>query len=113
MDPTTSPSTPLGPMTRAHARALETEVTSLLSHFHFDAHETWLLPHTDTLCMLRYHGEAKEQGEEEEEDGSENGDEEEGLFKVSRLRTTDEPRTSNDLQAPDVRPPLDDRHYHT
>jgi len=58
---------PGGPMTRARARALETEVTSLLSQFHFNAHETWLLPQTQTLCILRYQGvgheEAKEQGE--------------------------------------------------
>lgn len=98
-------------MTRARARALETEVTSLLSHFHFDTHETRLLPHTDTLCILRYHGEAK--GQEEEEDGWEDGDEEEEENKVSRLRTTDEHRTPNDFQAPDVRAPLDDRHCHT
>ena len=56
---------PSGPMMRARARALETEVTSLLSHFHFDTHETWLLPQTETLCILRYqgviHGDAKEQ----------------------------------------------------
>ena len=58
-------------MTQAHARALETEVTSLLSKFHFDAHEAWLLPHMDTLCVLRYQGEAKERGEEGEEDGRE------------------------------------------
>ena len=113
MDPSKSPSTPLGPMTQACARALETEVTSLLSHFHFDAHETWLLPHTDTLCMLRYHGEAKEQGEEEEEDGREDEDEEEESLQVPRLRTTDGHRTSNDLQAPDIRPPPDDRCSHT
>ena len=100
-------------MTRACARALETEVTSLLSDFHFDAHETWLLPHMDTLCILRYHGEAKERGEEEEEDGREDGDEVEELLKVSRLQTTDEPRTSDDLQAPNVRPSPDDRHFHT
>ena len=62
-------------MTRARARALETKVTSLLSDFHFDAHETWLLPHTDTMCTLRYLGEAKERGEEEEEDGREDGEE--------------------------------------
>ena len=62
---------PSGPMARARARALEIEVTSLISHFHFDAHETWLLPHTDTMCIARYRGEAKEQGEEEEEDGRE------------------------------------------
>ena len=60
MDPTTSTMTPLGPMTRARARALETEVTSLLSQFHFDAHEAWLLPHMDTLCILRYHGEEED-----------------------------------------------------
>ncbi|XBI63679.1 hypothetical protein VPH35_044043 [Triticum aestivum] len=108
---------PGGPMTRARARALETEVTSLLSDFHFDAHETLLLPHMDTLYILRYHGEAKERGEEEEEeeeeDGREDRDEEEELLKVSRLRTSDEPRTSDDLQTPDVRPPPDDRHFHT
>ena len=94
-------------MTRARARALETEVTYLLSQFHFDAHETWLLPQMETLCILSYqgvsHGEAKDQGESEEEDGREDGDEEEEKNKVSRLRTTDEPRTSDDLQAPDDR----------
>ena len=54
MDPTTSPTTPLGPMTRAHARALETEVTSLLSQLPFDSHETWLLPQEETICVTRY-----------------------------------------------------------
>ena len=43
MDASTSPTTPLGPMTRACTRALETEVTSLLSQLPFDSHETWLL----------------------------------------------------------------------
>ncbi|XBJ23609.1 hypothetical protein VPH35_001709 [Triticum aestivum] len=113
MDLPSSHQVPTGPMTRSRARAFETEVTSLLSQFHFDAHEAWLLPHMDTLCILRYHGESKEQGEEEEEDGREYRDEEEELLKVSKLRTTDEPLTSDDLQAPDVRPPLDDRHFHT
>ena len=75
MDSTSTIQAPSGPMTRARARAIQSEVTSLLSRFHFDAHETWLLPHTDTLCILRYHGEAKEQGQEEEEDGRENGEE--------------------------------------
>ena len=62
-------------MTRARARALETEVTSLLSQVHFDAHKAWLLPQTETLCILRCQGvsheEAKEQGESEGEDGRE------------------------------------------
>ena len=78
MDLPSSHQVPTGPMTRSRARALETEVTSLLSQFHSDAHEAWLLPHMDTLCILRYNGEAKEQGQEEEEDGQEDG-EEEGL----------------------------------
>ena len=53
MDASTPPTTPLGPMTRTRARALETEVTSLLSQFHFDAHEPWLLPHMDTRTPPR------------------------------------------------------------
>src|SRR3954465_14834332 len=73
MDLSSSHQVPSGPMTRSRARALETEVTSLLSQFHFDEHETWLLPQTETLCILRYqgvnHGDAVEQGEPEEEDG--------------------------------------------
>ena len=77
MDLPSSHQVPSGPMTRARARALEIEVTSLLSQFHFDAHETWLLPQMDTLCILRYNGESKEQGQEEEEDGREDGEEEE------------------------------------
>ena len=78
MDLPSSHQVPSGPMTRSRARALETEVTSLLSQFHFDDHETWLLPQTETLCILRYqgvsHGDAKEQGESEEEDGREDGE---------------------------------------
>ena len=54
MDIPSTHQVPKGPMTRARARALETKVTSLLSQFHFDAHETWLLPQTETLCILRY-----------------------------------------------------------
>ncbi|XBJ01058.1 hypothetical protein VPH35_020797 [Triticum aestivum] len=99
-------------MTRAHARSLETEVTSLLSRFHFDAHETWLLPHTDTLCILRYHGEAKDKGEEEEEDGCEDGEEEVMKKKLQALDDRQD-RTSEDLQAPYVRPRPGVRHFHT
>ena len=78
-DASTSPTPPFGPMTRACARALETEVTTLLSQLSFESHETWILPQMETLCILRYqgvsHGEAKEQGQEKEEDGREDGDE--------------------------------------
>ncbi|KAF7095954.1 hypothetical protein CFC21_097994 [Triticum aestivum] len=99
-------------MKRACARALETEVTSLLSRFHFDAHETWLLPHTDTLCKLRYHGEANKQGEEEEEDGREEGEEEVMKKKLQAPNYRPGPDV-DDLQAPDVRPSPDDRRHHT
>src|SRR3954470_21082831 len=78
MDLPSSHQVPSGPMTRSRARALKTEVTSLLSKFHFDEHETWLLPQTETLCILRYqgvsHGDVKEQGESEDEDGREDGE---------------------------------------
>ena len=53
MDSTSTHPTPQGPMTRARARALETEVTSLLNDISYDALETWLLPKSDTLCMIR------------------------------------------------------------
>ena len=79
MDSTSTHPTPQGPMTRARARALETEVTSLLSQFPFDSHETWLLPQSETLCILRYQGasheEARKQGEPEAEDMHEDGEE--------------------------------------
>ena len=79
MDLPSSPQVPSGPMTHARARALKTEVTSLLSQFPFETHNTWLLPQTETLCILRYQGtsheEAKEQGRMME--GEEREDEEE------------------------------------
>ena len=60
----TSP--PRGPLTRAQARAIGTKVNSLLSELHFDTCETWVLPHADMLCIIRYQGgvqgEAMEQG---------------------------------------------------
>ena len=55
MDLPTSPTTPLGPMTRARARAIENEVNSLLVELPFDPLETWILPQTEMLCVLRYH----------------------------------------------------------
>src|SRR6187399_2530274 len=74
MDLPSSHQVPSGPMTRARARALETEVTSLLSLRHFDSHETWLLPSPENLCILRHlrsnHGEVKEQEGSKEEKNS-------------------------------------------
>ena len=47
MDLPSSHKAPRGPMTRARARALETEVTSLLSDISFDPLGTWLLPKSE------------------------------------------------------------------
>ena len=54
---------PRGPMTRARARALETEVNSFLFELHSNSRESWVLPQTKILCIFRYeendHGEIK------------------------------------------------------
>ena len=54
-------------MTRARAKAIEDKVNSLLSELHLPTHETWLLPHTETLCVIRYleesHGTATSNGQ--------------------------------------------------
>ena len=54
MDSTSTHPTPRGPMTRARARAIQSEVNSLLVELPFDPLETWLLPQTEMLCVLRY-----------------------------------------------------------
>ena len=54
-------------MTRARARAIENEVKSLLVELPFDPLETWLLPQTEMLCVLRYH--VSNQGEGMVQDG--------------------------------------------
>ena len=54
-------------MTRAQARAIQSEVNSLLVELPFDPFETWLLPQTETLCVLRYH--VSSQGEGVVQDG--------------------------------------------
>ena len=55
-------------MTRARARALETEVTSLLSDISYDPLETWLLPQSGMLCMIRYQEDPPEDAHEDEQD---------------------------------------------
>ena len=55
MDAPTPPPAPLGPMTRARAKAIEDKVNSLLSELPLSTHETWLLPKSEMLCMIRYH----------------------------------------------------------
>ena len=78
MDVPTSPSTPLGPMTRARAKAIEDKVNSLLSELSLPTHETWLLPHSETLCVIRCleasHGTTtykSQDGEDPKHDGQE------------------------------------------
>ena len=41
-------------MTRARSRAIQSEVNSLLVELPFDPLDTWLLPQTEMLCVLRY-----------------------------------------------------------
>ena len=55
-------------MTRARARALETEVTSLLSDISYDPLETWLLPKSGMLCMIRYQEDPPEDAHEDGQD---------------------------------------------
>src|SRR6187399_789596 len=56
MDPPSPPQVPQGPMTRARAKAFETEVTSLLALLPYESCETWLLPQASVLCVLRCEG---------------------------------------------------------
>ena len=71
MDASTPPTTPLGPMTRARAKAIEDKVNSLLSELPLSTHETWLLPQTETLCVIRYleesHGTSTSNGQDGED----------------------------------------------
>ena len=55
-------------MTRARARALETEVTSLLNDISYDPLETWLLPQSGMLCMIRYQEDPPEDAREDGQD---------------------------------------------
>ena len=41
-------------MTRARAKAIEDKVNSLLSELPLSMHETWLLPKSEVLCMIRH-----------------------------------------------------------
>src|SRR3989337_4276912 len=90
MDASTPPTTPLGPMTRARARALENEVTSFLSDITYDPLETWLLPKSDMLCMIRCQEEPPEDAREDGQ-AAKSTDEEN---QRKRSRTPPRPRTS-------------------
>ena len=96
-------------MTRARAKSIKDKVNSLLSKLPLSTYETWLLPHAETLCVIRYlegsHGLAAPNGQDGE-DTKLNG-QEEGLLETPRHRTTGEPWMSDEPQAPD------DRRYDT
>ena len=70
-------------MTRARARALETEVTSLLSDISHDPLETWLLPQSGMLCMIRYQEDPPEDAHEDGQDPK--STEEENQWKKARI----------------------------
>ena len=97
MDLPTSPTTPLGPMTRARAKAIEDKVNSLLSELPLPTYDTWLLPHVETLYVIRYleesHGTATPNGQVGKDTKREG--QEEGLLETLSHRTTGAPRTSN------------------
>ena len=115
MDVPTSPSTPLGPMTRARAKAIEDKVNSLLSELPIPTHETWLLPHSETLCVIRCletsHGAATPKSQDGEAPNQD--EQEEELPRSYRRRTTDNVRTSDKSQDTDDRTPPDVRHFVT
>ena len=97
MDVPTSPSTPLGPMTRARAKAIEDKVNSLLSELPSPTHETWLLPHSETLCVIRCLEASHETAIYKSQDGEDpkhDGQEEELLWKL---------QASDDRPSPNVR----------
>lgn len=83
MDTSPTHQAPSGPMTRARTRAIENEVNSLLYDFHMDMDGTWMLPHKETLCVIRYEGDYRQEAKDHrqvqrepcqghEEDGGEN-----------------------------------------
>ncbi|KAM3408105.1 hypothetical protein ACQJBY_001386 [Aegilops geniculata] len=61
MDVTPPPQGRRRPMTRAHARATETEVDSFLFKLHSVSYESRVLPQMETLCILRYFREDREE----------------------------------------------------
>ena len=56
-------------MTRARARAIQSEVTSLVLEFPSSSSETWILPKSEMLCVIRYNTQDSELRAVEEETG--------------------------------------------
>ena len=85
-------------MTRARARALENEVTSFLSDITYDSLETWLLPKSDMLCMIRYQENPLEDAREDGQ-AAKSTDE-----KERRKEKKAAPGPRHPTPAPDIRP---------
>ena len=84
-------------MTRARAKAIEDKVNSLLSELPLPTRETWLLPHSETLCVIKYLEERHEAAAPSGQGGKDpkrDGQEEELLWKL---------QVSDDRPSPDVR----------
>ena len=98
MDLPSSHQEPRGPMTRARARALENEVTSFLSDIIYDPLETWLLPKSDMVCMIRCQ-------EEPPEDAREDGQATKFMDEENRRKEKKTaPGPGHAAPAPDIRP---------
>ena len=120
MDASTSPTTPHGPMTRARARAIQSEVTSLLLMFPSSSSETWLLPKSEMLCVIRYNAQDTEPRAVEEETGISTLDRLEPPARAWNFRPPDlpadpelpasdvfdQPRHANSLVSPEPVPDL-------
>ncbi|XBI46576.1 hypothetical protein VPH35_110787 [Triticum aestivum] len=117
MDVSTSPTTPLGPMTRARAKAIEDKVNSLLSELPLSTHDTWLVPQSETLCVIgcleEGHGTATSNGQDGEDTECEGQEEEtpKELQRADDCPGPDVPRLT--LQPMDVRSTPDDRRLKT
>ena len=64
MESTPMHQAPSGPMTRARARAIESEVNLLLPEIDMNMNGTWLLPHQNMLCFIRYEDELRQEVKE-------------------------------------------------
>ena len=103
MDPSSTPQAPSGPLTRARAPAIESEVTSLLSEFPCDTLGTWILPQEETFCVLRYQEEGREQEERQEQGEGSTIAQELGVQPVNN-RSTTAPRYNRSTTAPTTAP---------
>ena len=120
MDATSTIQAPSGPMTRARARAIQSEVTSLLLEFSPSSSETWLLPKSEILCVIRYNAQDSEPRTVEEETGVNTLDSPELPARARNFRPPDlpadpelpaaddfdQPRRANSRVSPDPVPDL-------